>query len=308
MKIRDIISLGLQGIKKHKFNFILNCIVIILIMLIIFFCINLIASVKETAIIDLHKHLLSQNNTINLIVYSQNPNDFIEPNDLSIINDKFNGYGVVDIEYTYLQCDDDVKIAQAMFQITISDNIDKKFFNLYYDVKTLQKEMRALNSNYMIESVTLIDIEKIMVYSGLYMMIGIFIICYLTVLLTIILRNHVLINIYNEIELYSILCCFGMRIKQILDIAVIESMLIIVIGVIGGAIINLFLEAKTAYFANLLTQEFLYDSSTHAFSNIWFAPLIYCCVIIGFSYLYFYLFLRKKLSRNNLLKTLSRNY
>ncbi len=141
----------------------------------------------------------------------------------------------------------------------------------------------------------------------LYRLVIALVVIFLTILILGVLKNNAVINIFDNIKTFSLLCCIGLENKKIVGISMAETLLSLCSGIILGGALSLAFKGLISKIANQLIGTQLYNLHTMAYDSAWWVMLCYFIGLILLVMLYFSLTLIKYLKRKNLLGTLKRS-
>lgn len=404
MKWNDILTFGLYGIKKHKLRFVINCLVLVVLLGLMFCIVNIAFSVKETAKLDLIKHL-NENDNIVEISYSPAitqdiPNSIIAEEE-KIITQKVEslgectvdkhyrvetvsfllGFSTYDMNIKYIKqeeltlvdgrhwdevqsSDNYIWITEDIYKIygkymtpdmVISGKMDDKkidfkfagvvsgdnfsvyanwdflieneihwlawssyyfkldssdnYNSLINTCKTLEKFCETL-PDYIDGDRVYCDeyahYKEVEFYSSMYALACVALLVYFIILTIGVLKNNAVINMFDRIKTYSIMRCIGMENNRLVRIAMVESCLTILVGVVGSFFIGLVFGGAVSSIANILLDDLLYDNTSKIFVYTWWMPFVLLVVLVALTFVHFSISLTKSLRRKNLLQSLKR--
>lgn len=178
-------------------------------------------------------------------------------------------------------------------------------------IKELDKELLCLNNNFVtddgIERLTNYEISyfrEISKIAQLYVMCIICVIIFLAILIVGVFKNNSIINIYDNIETFSIMRCLGMKNSILIPISLTETYLNILISCLLGGGLSVVFKNPIKSFVNMLLTKNLIIPTTAVYNSAWWLFVVFTVILIFVATLYFSVTLTKSLKRKNLLKTL----
>lgn len=309
MKTSNVLKLGIRDIRKHPITFLLNCVVIGIMMLFIFFCVNTIASIKASNIASIRNKIENNNKEISISVFNQSvtTNEQDIDNIFASLMPNISKYGQAELELNKMQDGQgNEQIVSANIKVYLTDQAISNIEKLDKELSQLLKRTGATYTNYVMSSSIHNDIEKVQAYNYIFVAVGCIIVGYITLLILVILKNNAMINVFDKIRFYAILTCQGMSINNLVCIAMVESTLIVSIGLVGGALLNVFLSVPVGMLGSLIAQSCSFDIGVSIFRYVWYMPIIYLFLCVGIVGVYLYIEMSKNLKRKNLLGTLRR--
>lgn len=197
-------------------------------------------------------------------------------------------------------------VSYANFYLTLPQD------NVVDNVKKLDKTIESFNKGLdndsgaqdRLSNFEINHYRNISTQVGLYNLCIFAIVLFLTVLIVGVLKNNSVINIFDNIEAFSIMRCLGMNNRQLMHISLTESYLNIVTSCVVGSGVSIALFSVVRLLANKILASYLIKSTVAAYDSAWWTYIVFCIVLLLLTTIYFSLTLSKSLKRKNLLKTL----
>lgn len=130
-------------------------------------------------------------------------------------------------------------------------------------------------------------------------------IMFFVILMIGILKNNAMININDNIKFYAMMRCLGLDNNKILNISFFEAILTILIGALIAFALTFALSGLVIFVAGgIISDTLLIVGGEIIFEHLWWTAI---CFIIGIGLLlygYFFIVLKRRLKRANLIKVL----
>lgn len=179
---------------------------------------------------------------------------------------------------------------------------------LISDISKIENELYKPKGN---EHITRVDCSPLGTYQisregiEFYTSIIIVAIMFFVILMIGILKNNAMININDNIKFYAMMRCLGLDNNKILNISFFEALLTILIGALIAFALTFALSGLVIFVAGgIISDTLLIVGGEIIFEHLWWAAI---CFIIGIGLLlygYFFIVLKRRLKRANLIKVL----
>lgn len=179
---------------------------------------------------------------------------------------------------------------------------------LISDISKIENELYKPKGN---EHITRVDCSPLGTYQisregiEFYTSIIIVAIMFFVILMIGILKNNAMININDNIKFYAMMRCLGLDNNKILNISFFEALLTILIGALIAFALTFALSGLVILVAGgIISDTLLIVGGEIIFEHLWWAAI---CFIIGIGVLlygYFFIVLKRRLKRANLIKVL----
>lgn len=179
---------------------------------------------------------------------------------------------------------------------------------LISDISKIENELYKPKGN---EHITRVDCSPLGTYQisregiEFYTSIIIVAIMFFVILMIGILKNNAMININDNIKFYAMMRCLGLDNNKILNISFFEALLTILIGALIAFALTFALSGLVILVAGgIISDTLLIVGGEIIFEHLWWAAI---CFIIGIGLLlygYFFIVLKRRLKRANLIKVL----
>lgn len=179
---------------------------------------------------------------------------------------------------------------------------------LISDISKIENELYKPKGN---EHITRVDCSPLGTYQisregiEFYTSIIIVAIMFFVILMIGILKNNAMININDNIKFYAMMRCLGLDNNKILNISFFEALLTILIGALIAFALTFALSGLVIFVAGgIISDTLLIVGGEIIFEHLWWAAI---CFIIGIGVLlygYFFIVLKRRLKRANLIKVL----
>lgn len=179
---------------------------------------------------------------------------------------------------------------------------------LISDIAKLENEIYKPKGN---EHITRVDCSPLETYQfsregiEFYTPIIIIAILFFVILMIGILKNNAMININDNIKFYAMMRCLGLDNNKILNISFFEAILTILIGALIAFALTFALSGLVIFVAGgIISDTLLIVGGEIIFEHLWWTAI---CFIIGIGLLlygYFFIVLKRRLKRANLIKVL----
>lgn len=179
---------------------------------------------------------------------------------------------------------------------------------LISDISKIENELYKPKGN---EHITRVDCSPLGTYQisregiEFYTSIIIVAIMFFVILMIGILKNNAMININDNIKFYAMMRCLGLDNNKILNISFFEALLTIIISALIAFALTYALSGLVIFVAGgIISDTLLIVGGEIIFEHLWWAAI---CFIIGIGVLlygYFFIVLKRRLKRANLIKVL----
>lgn len=179
---------------------------------------------------------------------------------------------------------------------------------LISDISKIENELYKPKGN---EHITRVDCSPLGTYQisregiEFYTSIIIVAIMFFVILMIGILKNNAMININDNIKFYAMMRCLGLDNNKILNISFFEALLTIIISALIAFALTFALSGLVIFVAGgIISDTLLIVGGEIIFEHLWWAAI---CFIIGIGVLlygYFFIVLKRRLKRANLIKVL----
>lgn len=179
---------------------------------------------------------------------------------------------------------------------------------LISDIAKLENELFKPKDN---EHITRVNCSPLETYQisregiEFYTPIIIVAILFFVILMIGILKNNAMININDNIKFYAMMRCLGLDNNKILNISFFEAILTILIGALIAFALTFALSGLVIFVAGgIISDTLLIVGGEIVFEHLWWTAI---CFIIGIGLLlygYFFIVLKRRLKRANLIKVL----
>lgn len=179
---------------------------------------------------------------------------------------------------------------------------------LISDIAKLENELFKPKDN---EHITRVNCSPLKTYQisregiEFYTPIIIVAILFFVILMIGILKNNAMININDNIKFYAMMRCLGLDNNKILNISFFEAILTILIGALIAFALTFALSGLVIFVAGgIISDTLLIVGGKIVFEHLWWTAI---CFIIGIGLLlygYFFIVLKRRLKRANLIKVL----
>lgn len=179
---------------------------------------------------------------------------------------------------------------------------------LISDIAKLENEIYKPKGN---EHITRVNCSPLETYQisreriEFYTPIIIVAIMFFVILMIGILKNNAMININDNIKFYAMMRCLGLDNNKILNISFFEAILTILIGALIAFALTFALSGLVIFVAGgIISDTLLIVGGEIIFEHLWWTAI---CFIIGIGLLlygYFFIVLKRRLKRANLIKVL----
>lgn len=179
---------------------------------------------------------------------------------------------------------------------------------LISDISKIENEIYKPKGN---EQITRVDCSPLKTYQfsregiEFYTSIIIVAILFFVILMIGILKNNAMININDNIKFYAMMRCLGLDNNKILNISFFEAILTILIGTLIAFALTFALSGLVIFVAGgIISDTLLIVGGEIVFEHLWWTAI---CFIIGIGLLlygYFFIVLKRRLKRANLIKVL----
>lgn len=179
---------------------------------------------------------------------------------------------------------------------------------LISDISKIENELYKPKGN---EHITRVDCSPLGTYQisregiEFYTSIIIVAIMFFVILMIGILKNNAMININDNIKFYAMMRCLGLDNNKILNISFFEALLTIIISALIAFALTFALSGLVIFVAGgIISDTLLIVGGEIIFEHLWWAAI---CFIIGIGLLlygYFFIVLKRRLKRANLIKVL----
>lgn len=179
---------------------------------------------------------------------------------------------------------------------------------LISDIAKLENEIYKPKGN---EHITRVNCSPLKSYQisregiEFYTSIIIVAILFFVILMIGILKNNAMININDNIKFYAMMRCLGLDNNKILNISFFEAILTILIGALIAFALTFALSGLVIFVAGgIISDTLLIVGGEIIFEHLWWTAI---CFIIGIGLLlygYFFIVLKRRLKRANLIKVL----
>lgn len=200
-------------------------------------------------------------------------------------------------------------IGYIKYKVT-SENFSniKSIKMLISDISKIENELFKPKDN---EQITRVDCSPLETYqisregNEFYATIIIIAILFFVILLIGILKNNAMININDNIKFYAMMRCLGLDNNKILNISFFEAILTIIIGALIAFALTFALSGLVIFVVSKIkSSTLLIVGGEIIFEHLWWAAI---CFVIGIGLLlygYFFIVLKRRLKRANLIKVL----
>lgn len=179
---------------------------------------------------------------------------------------------------------------------------------LISDISQIENELFKPKDN---EHITRVDCSPLKTYqiskegNEFYTAIIIIAILFFVILMIGILKNNAMININDNIKFYAMMRCLGLDNNKILNISFFEAILTILISALIAFALTFALSGLVIFVVSgIKSDSLLIVGGEIIFENLWWTAI---CFIIGIGLLlygYFFIVLKRRLKRANLIKVL----
>lgn len=179
---------------------------------------------------------------------------------------------------------------------------------LISDISQIENELFKPKDN---EQITRVDCSPLKTYqiskegNEFYTAIIIIAILFFVILMIGILKNNAMININDNIKFYAMMRCLGLDNNKILNISFFEAILTILISALIAFALTFALSGLVIFVVSgIKSDSLLIVGGEIIFENLWWTAI---CFIIGIGLLlygYFFIVLKRRLKRANLIKVL----
>lgn len=200
-------------------------------------------------------------------------------------------------------------IGYIKYKVT-SENFSniKSIKMLISDISKIENELYKPKDN---EQITRVDCSPLKTYqisregNEFYATIIIVAILFFVILLIGILKNNAMININDNIKFYAMMRCLGLDNNKILNISFFEAILTIIIGALIAFALTFALSGLVIFVASKIkSNTLLIVGGEIIFALPWWISI---CITVGIGLLlygYFFIVLKRRLKRANLIKVL----
>lgn len=200
-------------------------------------------------------------------------------------------------------------ISYIKYKVT-SENFSniKSIKMLISDISKIENELYKPKDN---EQITRVDCSPLKTYqisregNEFYATIIIIAILFFVILLIGILKNNAMININDNIKFYAMMRCLGLDNNKILNISFFEAILTIIIGALIAFALTFALSGLVIFVASKIkSNTLLIVGGEIIFALPWWISI---CITVGIGLLlygYFFIVLKRRLKRANLIKVL----
>lgn len=138
-----------------------------------------------------------------------------------------------------------------------------------------------------------------------YTAIIIIAILFFVILMIGILKNNAMININDNIKFYAMMRCLGLDNNKILNISFFEAILTILIGALIAFALTFALSGLVIFVAGgIISDTLLIVGGEIIFEHLWWTAICFIIAIGLLLYGYFFIVLKRRLKRANLIKVL----